>query len=257
MIKAIFFDIDGTLVSFKTHRVPDSANRAIKELHKKGVKVFIATGRHIATIDNIGDLPVDGYVTVNGSVCLLDDKVIYEHPIPESDVSTLMDYLKTKQSFPCVFVHERDLLMNFKDDDVEEVFRSLAFSDPPVASLDEMERKKVYQILAFFREDKEQTIMELLPGCETTRWNPLFTDIIPKGGSKWTGISKMLEHFSIAPEEVMAFGDGGNDTDMLTHAGIGVAMGNASDEVKAFADYVTASVDDDGVEKALRHFGLL
>ena len=57
--------------------------------------------------------------------------------------------------------------------------------------------------------------------------------------------------------EIMAFGDGDNDIDMLKFAGIGVAMGNAGDAVKAAADYVTASVDDDGIEKALEHFGLI
>ena len=55
----------------------------------------------------------------------------------------------------------------------------------------------------------------------------------------------------------MAFGDGENDISMLEFAGIGVAMGNAGDEVKAIADYVTDSVDDDGIEKALVHFGLI
>lgn len=55
----------------------------------------------------------------------------------------------------------------------------------------------------------------------------------------------------------MAFGDGGNDVLMLKHVGIGVAMGNAEDEVKRAADYVTDSVDEDGVEKALRHFGVI
>ena len=55
----------------------------------------------------------------------------------------------------------------------------------------------------------------------------------------------------------MAFGDGGNDIDMLRYAGVGVAMGNAGDDVKAAADYVTAGVDEDGVERARRHFGVI
>ena len=57
--------------------------------------------------------------------------------------------------------------------------------------------------------------------------------------------------------EIMAFGDGENDMDMLRFAGIGVAMGNASDMVKAAADYVTDTVDENGIEDALRHFGLI
>ena len=57
--------------------------------------------------------------------------------------------------------------------------------------------------------------------------------------------------------EIMAFGDGENDIDMLQFAGVGVAMGNADEKVKAMADYVTDTVENDGIEKALRHFGLI
>ena len=66
-----------------------------------------------------------------------------------------------------------------------------------------------------------------------------------------------IKRFGFKLEETMAFGDGGNDIGMLRHAGIGVAMGNANDEVKAAADYITASVDEDGIYKALKHFGVI
>ena len=66
MVKAIFFDIDGTLVSFKTHEVPRSTIDALDILRKKGIKVFIATGRHYSSINNLGNLTFDGYITLNG-----------------------------------------------------------------------------------------------------------------------------------------------------------------------------------------------
>ena len=72
-----------------------------------------------------------------------------------------------------------------------------------------------------------------------------------------SGIQKVLEHYGIRREEIIAFGDGENDMDMLQFAGIGVAMGNAGPEVKEAADYVTEHIDEDGLEKALRHYGLL
>lgn len=84
-----------------------------------------------------------------------------------------------------------------------------------------------------------------------------FADIIARGNSKSKGIDHVLEYYGIALKDTMAFGDGGNDIPMLGHAGIGVAMGNASDEVKAAADYVTTSVDEDGIMNALKHFGVL
>ena len=83
MIKAVFFDIDGTLVSFKTHVVPKSTLHAIELLKKKGIKVFIATGRHRRSINNLGDLEFDGYVTLNGGYVFAGkDDVIYKHSIP-------------------------------------------------------------------------------------------------------------------------------------------------------------------------------
>ena len=67
MIKAVFFDIDGTLVSFKTHKLPDSTVRALDLLREKGIKVFIATGRQLQSINNLGTQEFDGYVTLKGT----------------------------------------------------------------------------------------------------------------------------------------------------------------------------------------------
>ncbi len=98
---------------------------------------------------------------------------------------------------------------------------------------------------------------ELLDECSITSWNETGIDIIPKGGGKSAGIQKFLDENGMDASEVMAFGDGENDMDMIKFAGIGVAMGNAGDAVKAVADYVTDTVDNDGLAKALRHFGLI
>ena len=96
-----------------------------------------------------------------------------------------------------------------------------------------------------------------MPSCESTRWTHLLCDVIPKGGGKHIGIGKMLDRYGIGREECMALGDGENDITMLRYAGIGVAMGNAADEVKAASDYVTGTADEDGVAAAMRRFGIL
>ena len=77
---------------------------------------------------------------------------------------------------------------------------------------------------------------------------------VPKPG---TFIRRFMRQHGIAQSEIMAFGDGENDIQMLKFASVGIAMGNADDEVKAAADYVTDSVDENGIEKALRHFHLI
>ena len=78
-------------------------------------------------------------------------------------------------------------------------------------------------------------------------------DVIPAGGSKWNGILKMAEHYGFSAHEMAAIGDGKNDISMITGAGLGIAMGNASDEVKDTAGYITDSIDADGLKKAVFH----
>ncbi|MDL2256553.1 Cof-type HAD-IIB family hydrolase [Parabacteroides sp. OttesenSCG-928-G06] len=258
MVKAVFFDIDGTLVSFQSHVVSSSAQEAVRQLREKGIKVFIATGRRLQAANNLGDLQFDGYITMNGSYCLKGrDEVIYRHAIPEEDIWAMIEYQKTVENFPCALVQEDSIWMNYRNEDVETVFDLLHFPAPPLRDLSEVAGDSVYQVIAFFREAQQERIMSVMPGAEATRWNYLFSDVVPRGSSKAVGIDKMLEHFGIALEDTMAFGDGGNDIEMLQHVALGVAMGNAEEEVKAVADYVTDSVDNDGVMKALRHFGVL
>ena len=257
MIKAVFFDIDGTLVSFKTHRVPDFAKRAIAALRAKGVRVFIASGRQLLAINNLEDLQFDGYVTLNGGYCIVGEQVIYKHSMPSEDMVSLVQYMEERENFPCIFVHENAFCINYTDERTDEVFRLLNFPQPPTLPLREAATGDIFQLVAFFTKEQEKAIMAVMPHCEATRWNPLFSDVIPKGSSKQVGVDKMLDYFGISLDESMAFGDGGNDVLMLKHVGIGVAMGNAEDEVKRAADYVTDSVDEDGVEKALRHFGVI
>ena len=257
MIKAVFFDIDGTLVGFKTHRVPDSAKRAIAALRAKGVRVFVASGRQLLAINNLEDLQFDGYVTLNGGYCIVGERVIYKHSMPSEDMASLVQYMEERENFPCIFVHENTFCINYTDERTDEVFRLLNFPQPPSLSLREAAKGEIFQLVAFFTKEQEKAIMAVMPHCEATRWNPLFSDVIPKGSSKQVGVDKMLDYFGISLDESMAFGDGGNDVLMLKHVGIGVAMGNAEDEVKQAADYVTDSVDEDGIEKALRHFGVI
>ncbi len=258
MVKAVFFDIDGTLVSFKTHKVPESTRLAIDLLKEKGVKVFIATGRHIGSINNLGDLTFDGYVTLNGGYVIAGKgEVIYKHSIPDKDIVDLIHYMDTEEKFPCAFVQEDGICMNYTDQSVKDVFKLLNFPAPPIRSVREVYGKTIYQLIAFFTADQEKKIMPVLAHCESTRWNPLFTDVVPAGSSKRIGIEKMLNHYHIALDECIAFGDGGNDIPMLEHAGIGVAMGNAAEDVMQSADYVTTSVDDNGIYNALKHFNVI
>lgn len=258
MIKAVFFDVDGTLVSFNTHVVPQSTIESLDALRRKGIKVFVATGRQLQSINNLGELEFDGYVTLNGGFCVAGkEEVIYTHSIPNEDIEALVRYQETVESFPCAFVREDGIYLNYKNDAVDKLFAMINFPEPPLRPLQDVLGKTVFQLIAFFSPGQEERIMSVLPHCESTRWNPLFTDVVPAGSSKAIGIDKIIEHYGISLNETMAFGDGGNDVAMLRHAHIGVAMGNADDEVKKKADYVTNSVDENGIFNALKYFNVI
>ena len=105
-IKAVFFDIDGTLVSFKTHKVAQSTIDAVRKLRGKGVKVFIATGRPRPFIDNLGELEYDGIISANGASCRMEDgTVVHSVPVDKSDLKRLMDYCKDNP-IPIAFAAE-------------------------------------------------------------------------------------------------------------------------------------------------------
>ena len=106
-------------------------------------------------------------------------------------------------------------------------------------------------------EDQDELILENTTTLKVARWWNRACDIIPCNGGKDIGIQKILDYFNFNKEEAMAFGDGGNDISMLKYVGTGVAMGNAKDDVKAIADYITDSVQEDGIVSALKHFEIL
>ena len=261
MTKIIFLDIDGTLLSFRTHRVPQSTIEAVAEARRQGIKVWIATGRPLPFVRNLGELEYDGIMCVNGAQCQLlsPDRsrwtVIHSQPVPREDVERMIGE-QHRTGLAVVYAgNERAILTAPKGlpDAVNEIFTMLDIKVPPFAEPEEALGFTVMQVIAFYTEaEQKHIICDILKGCDDTRWHPVFADCIARGTNKASGIDHVCRHYGFQPSETMAFGDGGNDIEMLRHAGIGVAMGNASDEVKAAADYVTESVDDDGVAKALQ-----
>lgn len=258
MIKAAFFDIDGTLVSFNTHQVASSTIHAIHQLQSQGVKIFLATGRHPLWVSDMG-FDFDGFVALNGGYCTTHPagEVIYKRALPQEDIRAMLAYQQEVEAFPCALVMDNEIVINYLNDTARFLYNHVNIEAPALADLNDFADTEVFQLIAFFNAEQEQRIMKRMPGSETTRWHPDFTDVVPKGGSKALGMEHMMKHYGIRKEETIAFGDGGNDMAMLRHAGIGVAMGNATDVVKAAADFVTTSVDEDGICHALRHFGLI
>lgn len=256
-IKAVFFDIDGTLVSFRSHSVPQSARRAIERLREQGIKVFIATGRLLRHTEVVADIEVDGYITVNGSYCTTAaGEVIFEKSFPREVVEQVWA-LEREYGFQSAVMTHEDIFVSHIGQRVRSIADMIAI-EPQVADLRSIvATQPVLQMCPYIDADLEQKIMPQLPECVASRWIETFMDINLRGVDKSLGISKVMEYYGLTAAEAMAFGDGGNDVAMVRDAGIGIAMGNACEELKAVADYVTLGVDDDGVEHALKEYGMI
>ena len=261
MIKAVFFDIDGTLLSFKTHELPKSTRDALYALKEKDIKIFIATGRppiSLESIKHILNFEFDGYVALNGQYCLVNNEMIYDSPLPVNSIDSTISYMKEK-NISCLFAELEYSYLNIINDRVHQLQEFLGSTDdlPPVDTTNRIYENKVYQLCPYILEDEEEEFFKHMPYCKSVRWNPLFVDVIPENGGKPVGIQKILDYFNLSQDECMAFGDGGNDISMLQFAKIGVAMGNANESVKEHADYVTTSVDDNGIINALKHYNII
>ena len=151
-------------------------------------------------------------------------------------------------------ITENDSYINYVSDTVVETQR--AFNDD-VPDTGRYYGENIYQIMAFVSEKEKNLLDDLLDECDITSWSDTGIDIIPRDGGKTNGIQMFLDQNGIDRSETMAFGDGENDVAMLEYVGIGVAMGNGKEAVKEAADYVTDTVEDHGIEKALKHFGLI
>lgn len=254
---SLFFDIDGTLVSFKTHEIPPSTIFALTQAKANGHKVFIATGRPPMIINNLGAIEhmIDGYVIINGAMCFVGDEMVRCKDIPKDAVRLIMQDAK-ENNYGVIVIGEKDVAVFDPNGEVDRVFRQeLAVNNLNLAQpLDLVLSQRVLQLTAFFSVDYESELMKRVPNCTSGRWHHAFTDITAKGADKGEGILAMAKHLGLDPQFTIAFGDGGNDSSMIKAAGIGVAMGNALESLKQEADYTTTSVDDDGVLNALRHF---
>ena len=253
----MFFDIDGTLVSFKSHTVPESARRAIARLREQGVKVFIATGRLMKHVVIVNDIEVDGYITVNGGYCITSaGEVIFESAFPRATVERVID-LSEQYGFDLNVMTHQDMYVSSMGERVRKI-ASMINIMPTVADVRAIAATQpVVQMCPYISRELEQEIMPLLPDCVGSRWIETFMDLNVRGVDKSLGIQQVMNYYGLTMAEAMAFGDGGNDLPMVRDAAVGVAMGNACDELKAVADYITSSVDEDGVSRALEHFGLI
>lgn len=258
MIKALFFDIDGTLVSFKTHLIPQSTVDSLREAKANGIKVYISTGRPVSFINNLAQIEnlIDGYITTTGALCIVGNEKFGSHSISKESVKKIIDASR-RMNKSCVVVGTEHTGIVNDSEELTRQFREGLNLQYDFTPLDVVLKEDILQLSPFFDTDEETEVMQSMKDCISSRWNPAFTDITNIEADKGKALLAMSKHEGFKVNETMAFGDGGNDIPIIRQAGIGVAMGNAREEVKAVADYVTTSVDDNGIRNALRHFNVI
>ena len=273
-IKLIAFDLDGTFLD-DSKNIPEENIRALKEAAARGIYIVPATGRlALGVPEPIRSLPfMRYYLTVNGAYIYdaCEDRIIRRAELSAEAAVEIMEYLNT---LPVIYDCYKDnwgFMTRSMYDCAGEyitnpgIMKLVRELRTPVDSLYEMTRSlgEPLQKLQLYTKDPQQNKAALMaelkrrfPGASITSSLPFNIEINDARAGKGKALLGLCEYLGIDPADTMAFGDGSNDTEMIAAAGIGVAMANAEEDVKAAADYITDSNNDAGVAKAIWKFAL-
>ena len=255
--KIIFFDIDDTLRNSKTGFIPSTIPTAFKQLRDKGILTGIATGRGIfGVVPEIKALKPDFFVTLNGAY--IEDKkgnVIYSNKIAKDKVEEYITWTKEVGiDYGLVGSHAAKLSRRTEmiSQAIDPIYPDLEV-DP-----DFYQKEDIYQMWTFEDQGDDLVLPERLASTlRMVRWHEHSSDVVPISGSKAAGVAKVVDQLGFKPENVMVFGDGLNDLELFDYAGISVTMGVSHDKIKEKADYITKTLEEDGIFDALEGFGMV
>lgn len=269
--KAVFLDVDGTMVDIKG-KIADSTKEAIRRAKENGHKMLVCSGRSYFQIyDELLAMGFSGIIGAAGAFVIADGEEIYHAYIDEEHRKSSYDYLE-QNGFTFFYQADDGIVINRRSyDGIVAAYKKAGMSDEMMEKVLGMvhlteepwknpHNEKIIYYHAPFLVDKVHTDLE--PYFDTVAMSlegqgDYAGEIGINGINKATGMEIYLNHVGIAREDTIAIGDGPNDLEMMDYAGIGVAMGNALDEVKARADMVTASINEDGIYKAFEKLGLI
>ena len=256
-IKIIFFDIDDTLRNSKTGFIPSTIPTAFKQLPDKGILTGIASGRGIfGVVPELRELKPDFFVTLNGAY--IEDKkgnVIDSNIISKDKVETYIAWTK-EVGIDYGLVGSHTAKLSTRTELISEAI------DPIYPDLDVdpdfYEKEDIYQMWTFEDQGDDLTLPESLASTlRMVRWHEHSSDVVPISGSKAAGVAKVVEHLGYKPENVMVFGDELNDLELFDYAGISIAMEVSHEKIKEKADYITKTLEEDGIFDALEGFGMV
>ena len=245
-IKIIFFDVDGTLVDMKKKIISENTVRTLQLLRQRGIRICMATGRTPVTVPHFPGVEFDAYLTFNGSFCYDREGVIFSNPIACPDVLQLIDNA-ARLGRPVSIATRDRVTANGWDADLEKYYSFAGIPLEVTEDFPQVARQDVYQVMLGCCQADHPALLENVQGAKITGWWDRAVDIIPATCGKGRGVEAILQHYGLTRQQAMAFGDGNNDIELLQAVGCGVAMENASPQLKAVATDFCGHVADDGI----------
>lgn len=261
MSKFVFFDIDGTIWDERM-RIPESTVETIHRLKEKGHKVLICSGRARSNIRSpkLLELDFDGIIAACGCHVEYEGKMVYEYILPQELLKKVIGLLKECR-MPVVLegpqFHWIDEKGFEEDPFVTYLLREMGETARPLRGFEEDIRINKFSADILPETDYERVRQELGDAFEFLEHDGRVVEFVPGGHSKASGIGQLCEHLGISVSDTYGIGDSVNDLDMLQFVGHSIAMGNASEEAKEAAEYVTDDIHRNGVRKAMEHYGLI
>lgn len=259
--RVLLVDIDGTLVCGARKQPNEQTAHALEALKQQGVTVVLATGRTLkaARSEVMGGFVPDYYICINGAyVTAGDGRVIYHQPMSQKQFDDVLS-LADREGCPMGFAFPECYYTYVKDEVYRPFYREV--NGDMVTLRNGTDRKRhleglPYAAFGIISRDKLKHFTDEAVGLHVTSFDADVYDICQRGITKATGAAHLLAALGLQWESLVAVGDGENDIELLEAAGLGVAMGNAADTVKAHADTVTATVMEDGVLKVIDQYFL-
>ena len=265
--RAIALDLDGTLTNHDKVVTPRT-RQALLKAQEQGAIIILASGRPTYGIVPVAEcLELEkrgGYILSYNGGNIVNTKTgekLFSQFLPDAVIPILYKYAKEKNHALLGYAGN-EIITEMPDDQyVKEESRINKMNIRKVDNLlDALEPHPTKLLMTGDPTDMlkaEEELVEILgEKMDIFRSAPFFLELVPKGIDKAQSLLRLLSKINLTPADLMAFGDGYNDLSMLKLAGVGVVMANAAPEVRADADYVTLSNEEDGVAEALLHFGM-
>jgi Cof subfamily protein (haloacid dehalogenase superfamily) len=254
--KIVFFDVDGTITHHEDGSISNNTKEALKVLKNKGIRVVAATGRPLSMCKEIRELGIDTFITANGAYVKHNQKVIHKVPMDRNIIQEVFEFAYTENHGLSFFTE--DFSMNGVKNTVilKALMETLSLNDYPAIN-QLIYNQEVYLMCLYATNEMVEKYIDKFPHLTFKRWHPFVLNVLQEEVSKSLAIIKVLQYFDIDKSEAIAFGDGENDIDMLELVGLGVAMGNGNEKLKKVADFVTKKSSEDGIEFALKKYGII